>query len=117
MNPLIAGVAGFGVLGVLARWGVQTLMGPMSGAFPWGTFSVNIAGAFAAGLTAGLATGNLKTSMLVGFFGGFTTYSAFFIESLVLYRAGHVAVAITYWIATPFLGTLACLLGLKASGG
>lgn len=80
-------LAAAGALGTLARYGlggvVQRWLGP---AFPWGTFVINALGCFAFGVVwaaAGqrLISGELRTVVLIGFMGAFTTFSTFAFES------------------------------------
>ena len=59
--------------------------------FPWGTLTVNVAGSFLIGLAVGLfalfETGQPTRLFLVtGFLGGFTTFSAFSLDSLTLWE-------------------------------
>ena len=76
--------------------------------FPWGTFVVNVIGCFIMGVLLGIAAKNnisaeLKCLLLVGFCGGFTTFSTFAAESLSLIK-GHefmsVAIYLTFslWV-------------------
>jgi CrcB protein len=82
--------------------------------FPWGTILVNIAGSFLIGLIVGMAGPggrigpDLRLFLAVGFCGGFTTFSAFSLETMVLLRERHVAAA----GANVLLSVLLCLAGL-----
>ncbi|MDX6765264.1 MAG: fluoride efflux transporter CrcB [Candidatus Methylacidiphilales bacterium] len=64
-----------------ARWGE---------AFPWGTLAVNTSGCLAMGFLAVALgpEGRWRELVLVGFLGGYTTFSAFSLQSLNLMRAG-----------------------------
>ena len=83
-----------GALGTLARYALtgigQKINTP---SFPWGTLAVNIIGCFLAGLIWHIFENKLavshhtKTIMLVGFMGAFTTFSAFILETSVLYKS------------------------------
>lgn len=89
-----------GALGSMARFAATTAavryFGPQ---FLWGTVLVNIAGCFAIGALAAIPTadgrpfvaGDLRAFLIVGVLGGFTTFSAFSLETLMLARAGHLA--------------------------
>ena len=84
----IFAIAMAGGFGALARYGlagaVQRVFGP---GFPWGTVVVNIAGCFAFGLLWAAAqerellSPEMRTIVLVGFLGAFTTFSTFVFES------------------------------------
>ena len=71
--------------------------------FPWGTFSVNVAGSLILGLIAGaVAEAAIPHSLLflvgVGFCGALTTYSTFSYETLALRERGAIFYAVTYVI-------------------
>jgi len=91
---LVGLVALGGALGSVARYGVT---GALSrGDFPWGTFAVNISGTFALGVLFfyALGRGDLSTEVRVflsiGFFGGYTTFSTFGVETVALLRDGQL---------------------------
>ena len=72
---------------------------------PWGTLLVNVAGSFLLGLWSGLALEENAMALLgVGFCGGFTTYSAFAVQTHARGRVGGTA----YAGATIVLALLAC---------
>jgi CrcB protein len=85
-----------GALGTLARYVVSMLMSPVSRELPWGTILINLSGSFLIGFfgTLTLASGrypapeNLRLFVMVGFCGGFTTFSAFSLQTLDLLRSG-----------------------------
>ena len=89
-----------GSIGTLARYflggAVQRLTG---GAFPWGTFAVNMTGTLLFGLVWSLAEDRLvisseaRTIILVGFMGAFTTFSSFMFETGELMRDSQWALA------------------------
>ena len=85
-----------GALGTLARYGLQGLVQRWSGgAFPWGTLAVNGIGCLAFGLIWTVASERqligpqLRTVLLVGFMGAFTTFSSFIFETGQLGRGGQ----------------------------
>lgn len=103
--PLFGAVFVAGGLGCVARYGVVTATSTFVPTFgPAGTFLVNAAGSFLAGLLAATGTavvhGDTRTVIAAGFLGGFTTYSAFNTELLTLARAGQVGTAAVYFAAT-----------------
>lgn len=126
MSVLLQGVAvaSGGALGALARWQVGLLAAAMAPQLrvPIGTLAVNLAGCLMAGLVLGLLAraGALahewRLFLLVGVLGGFTTFSAFGIDTLVLLRRGDAALAAGYVLASVLGGVLAVAIGLLLSG-
>ena len=100
--PLLLVAVG-GAAGAMLRYlfGVAA-MRSFGAAFPWGTWGVNLIGGLAMGLLAGLlARGSEHGEMLrlligVGVLGGFTTFSAFSLESYNMIVRGDVALACAY---------------------
>ena len=89
-------VAAGGAIGTLARYGIAQAMAPVSQSLPWGTIAINIAGSFLIGAfgTLTLAGGrhaapeSIRLFVMVGFCGGFTTFSSFSLQTFDLLRAG-----------------------------
>ena len=87
-------------------------------AFPMATFIVNLIGCFLIGLLIGLSykqisfDHNLKLLLITGFCGGFTTFSAFSLESLQLYQSGHFLTLAGYILLSVILGILLVWLGM-----
>lgn len=85
-----------GAIGSVARFGIGELMLPVSRTFPWATIVINIVGSFVIGFfgTLTLAAGkyplseNARIFVMVGLCGGFTTFSAFSLQTLDLLRTG-----------------------------
>lgn len=101
----------FGWLGVSSRYAVDVLLANGNGGFPIATLLVNLAGCFLAGTIYALSTpSSLQTGLLVGFCGGFTTFSAYALQTLVLFERGKVLPAIAYLLGSPLLGLLAASL-------
>jgi CrcB protein len=110
----LGGALGSGARYALTGW-VQTASGSL---FPWGTLCVNVAGSFLIGLilAATLPAPNFPTSarlfLTTGVMGGFTTFSAFSWETLVLARDGAVGLAAAN-AALNLVGCVgACFLGV-----
>ena len=90
--------------GILAG---QTLLG-----FPAGTFTVNAAGSLLIGiLLEASVSETLGWLLIVGFCGGFTTFSTFCNEGLALMRGDHFVLAALYASASLFIGLLAVQAG------
>jgi CrcB protein len=111
---LWVGLGGF--LGSCLRFGIGTLanFAPHSG-LPAGTFVVNIVGSALAGAALGLGSTRLNGSvhlfLVPGFFGGFTTYSAFSAEVIALLASGQHLKAAGYFTLTSVLGLAAAAAG------
>ncbi len=104
-----------GALGSLARYGVGVAAARWLGlAFPWGTLAVNVAGGFAMGVLAariGPDQENLRLLLGVGVLGGFTTFSAFSLETVRLMEQAPAQGAL-YVAASLVLSVGACWAGL-----
>ena len=93
-------IAGFGALGCLARYFVSGWVYDLFGrSFPYGTFAVNILGAFVIGLVmefgmrSTLLPVSLRIGLTIGFLGGLTTFSTFSYETFRLLEEGDFFVA------------------------
>jgi len=113
-----------GALGSVLRYKVGALVLHQTGpaAFPYGTFTVNVAGCLVAGLLAGLGehfdflTADVRLFLFTGFLGGFTTFSAFGVETIALIERGDWMIAASY-VALSVLCGLAALWGALKLGG
>ena len=90
------------------------LMGP---GFPWGTLAVNVIGSclmglFIAWLMARGGPTSLRLLVATGFLGGFTTFSAFSLDTLNLWERGHSGLAISYVAASVALSIAAVVVGM-----
>ncbi|SFS69851.1 fluoride efflux transporter CrcB [Brevundimonas viscosa] len=110
-------VAAGGALGAVARYGVGRLL-PASG-WPWPTLTVNVVGGLLMGLLAGWLAfrggGQGETIRLfaaVGLLGGFTTFSAFSLETALMIEKRQFALASGYVAASVVLSIAALFLGL-----
>ncbi len=87
-----------GALGTLARYLVATAAAPISQSLPWGTIGINISGSFLIGFFGALTLAqgrypvseNIRLFVMVGFCGGYTTFSSFSLQTLDLLRSGAV---------------------------
>jgi CrcB protein len=114
---LIIVVGGF--LGSISRYLVQGWMIRLfASPFPVGTFVVNMAGSFLIGVIYALAEKNGLLSnewrlfLATGFCGGFTTFSAFSYEIVMMLRGGTAGYAVLYILGSVVLGVLATLFGI-----
>jgi CrcB protein len=87
--------------------------------FPWGTFVVNISGCLLIGIFWGLSfksfttNENWKLFLMTGLCGGFTTFSAFTLESIGLLKDQRPGYFFSYVIGSVVLGLLATYAGMK----
>ncbi|MGV0741817.1 fluoride efflux transporter CrcB [Mycolicibacterium sp. XJ870] len=95
-----------GALGTLARAGLETLVAPDPGRWPWPTFAVNIVGAFLLGyfttrLLERLPVSSYRRPLLgTGFCGGLTTFSTMQVETITMLDHGHWGLAAGYTAAS-----------------
>ena len=103
MNHLILVALG-GAIGAVARWKLSAVIVHHAAGwrFPIGTFVVNVAGCLIAGVLAGLVTRRdlfspeTRLFLFTGLLGGFTTFSAFGVETVSLLKRGDHAIAVAY---------------------
>jgi CrcB protein len=125
-NPYILVFVGGGLGSVLrfAAYHAARLWLPPS--FPWGTLAVNALGGLAAGLVAGWivarSVGGADSAslfLMTGVLGGFTTFSAFSVDAVLLWQRGEAAAAALYVAASVLLavgGVVAGMSGVRALG-
>lgn len=114
MSPLLQVAIG-GALGAVLRYSVVTHFVRLAGAgFPWGTLAVNVVGCFVMGLLFGTFGARLAFAplLMTGILGGFTTYSAFSLDALVLYERGAMGAAGAYVALTVTGALLFCAFGV-----
>lgn len=129
LSPLAASalVASGGALGALARYQAGRLVSGLAGAraadaFPWATLGVNLVGCLAMGVLFGwlARTGgneSLRLLLGVGLLGGFTTFSAFGLDMLLLAERGTPGLALAYAAISVLAGLAAVWLGLAIMRG
>jgi CrcB protein len=107
-----------GAVGSVARYWTTGIVTRLLGAgFPWGTLLINIVGSLVIGTVAAVPTGGLGLSdpvrllIMTGVCGGFTTFSAFSLQTLELMEMGRHAVAFGYVLSSVVLCVIACWLG------
>ena len=116
---ILLAVAVGGALGSLARYfvasAVQSAAWP---GFPWGIFVVNISGGFIMGVIVELGalkvalTPEVRAFLTVGILGGYTTFSTFSLDSVLLIQRGAWAAAAAYMAGSTILSVVALFSGL-----
>jgi len=89
-------------------------------AFPWGTLAVNVAGSFVMGALAAwlaLKVGEgwsqpLRLFLTTGILGGFTTFSAFSLDAVLIWERGEIGLAAAYVGASVLLSIVGLVVGL-----
>ena len=128
LSPLAAtlNVALGGATGAVLRYqsgrALTGWLGPQTvTAFPWATLTVNVVGSLAMGMLAGwLARHGGENSeqwrllVGVGLLGGFTTFSAFSLELMLLIERGQSGLALTYALVSVLAGLIGLYVGLIA---
>lgn len=111
-------VAAGGALGAVARYGLGRML-PVTGGWPWPTLAANVAGGLLMGLLAGWlafrggAQGEtIRLFAAVGVLGGFTTFSAFSLETVLMIERRQFAMAGSYVAASVVVSIAALFLGL-----
>ncbi len=121
MKPfLLVGLGG--ALGSMLRFGAVTQATRFSPGFPTGTVTVNLVGCFLIGLLSalaerrGLISSEMKLLLVTGFLGGFTTFSAFGLDTLKLAQAGKFVPALANVLLSVLGGLAMVWLGGQIVG-
>jgi CrcB protein len=107
-----------GGLGALARYYIAGLVQPAGATFDWGIFVVNITGGLLMGLIVEASALKLnlqpdvRAFLTVGILGGYTTFSTFSLDSVLLLQKGEYGTAAVYIIGSVALSILALFAGL-----
>ncbi len=107
----------FGAGGVLTRTLLIALIAPRSPNFPFGTLAVNLIGSLLIGMVYALhwerplVSDELAKFIMIGFLGGFTTFSAVSLEGFNLIQNDRIFSALAYLIGSPLAGLLCAYFG------
>lgn len=118
MLKAVLWVAMGGGLGAVGRFLISTWLF-MPGRFPWATLAINIAGSFTIGLLWGAGQNQPwfdawgRYLLVVGVLGGFTTFSAFSLETAALMESGRQGQALTYALVSVAACVVMALLGQR----
>ena len=114
---LLVGLGGF--IGSLARYYTQVLFNKiLPGNVPLGTLTANVFGCFiigiifALGLKQGTISAEWRLFIAIGFCGGFTTFSSFSLENILLLQSGQYLALAIYFLSSVLLGFGATLLAI-----
>lgn len=104
-----------GALGAVSRFYMVSLP-PLLGSSTWNTAAVNLIGCFAMGVIYVVlgrlgAPAGLQRLLMAGFLGGFTTYSAFALDTVQMCVNGNASTALAYWATTALGAPLMCAAG------
>jgi CrcB protein len=112
MPPVLLVALGSAVGGA-ARWALSGWIdGPSGSGFPWGTLAVNVLGGLLIGVGAGIIEREaMRLLLITGVLGGFTTFSAYSLQSLQLLQGGRFGLAIGYALGSVVVCLLACWAG------
>jgi CrcB protein len=116
MNWLAVAIGG--ALGSVARYALSSwIFDITSHKFPYATLIVNVAGSFVMGILfvviveRAVLPAEMRSLLMIGFIGAFTTFSAFSLDALGLWQNGHVLMSVIYMIATVIL----CLVAISTA--
>ena len=116
-NIFLVGLGSF--LGGSARYLINLLLSASPGRLPLATLSVNVVGCFLIGLLSAFFARNSADSatwrlfLIVGFCGGFTTFSTFINENFLLLRGGQLWIVLGYLLLSIALGFLSLYAGYR----
>jgi fluoride exporter len=116
--PIALAVAVGGAFGAVSRYTLDRFIEQRSFAlFPWATFTINLTGCFLVGtVIASLVDrhevpGWLRSGLVLGFIGGYTTFSTYAQETLDLLESEDFAVALLYGLGSIVAGVAAVFAG------
>lgn len=116
---LLVGIGG--AIGAMARFGFGSAFGRLAGDFPLSTLLVNVLGSVLMGLLVGWLTratptlqNEIRLFVAVGVLGGFTTFSSFSLEAVLLIERGELLQAGLYILGSVLLSILGLAVGLGA---
>jgi CrcB protein len=111
-------VAMGGALGSMARYALSTWIFQVSShKFPYATITVNVLGSFVMGvlfvviIEKAALPSEMRSLLMIGFIGAFTTFSTFSLDALGLWQNGHLFMALMYTLATVIL----CLIAISSA--
>ena len=116
LNVLLVALGGG--LGAASRFGVSLAVPARADAWPWATFGINLVGSLLIGMLAGWLSSRgdagepWRLFLGVGVLGGFTTFSAYSLETMRMIERNDCVGASTYSIGSVIAGLVAVAIGL-----
>jgi CrcB protein len=123
MHIILAVALGGAIGSVLRHLLNNFIAGVIHSSFPYGIMAVNILGGFAMGCLiagfadAGQSSQTMRTFLMVGIMGGFTTFSAFSADAVLLWQRGEPVQAMAYAGGSVILSVMALLAGMMLVRG
>ncbi|SNS42118.1 camphor resistance protein CrcB [Sphingomonas laterariae] len=111
---MLGGAIGAGLRYQISRFALQI----MGSGFPWGTWIINLVGGLLMGILVGALSGDpvgtapLRLLLGAGVLGGFTTFSAFSLETVGMLQAGGHVMAAAYAVSSVAGSVVLCIIGL-----
>ena len=107
-----------GALGSIARYALSTWIFDVSSQkFRYATLAVNVLGSFVMGILFVIIVekaalpNEMRSLLMIGFLGAFTTFSTFSLDALGLWQNGHIFMSLVYMLATVIL----CLIAISSA--
>ena len=114
---IVLSIAIGGAIGSLLRYYIGTVNFISNSSFPLSTFIVNVTGSFLIGIFFFLLKDSnnefLKSVLMIGFLGGFTTFSTFNLDFYQLFSNGEILASLLYLFVTFTFTVIAFYLGLS----
>lgn len=120
LPAVVAAVAVGGVVGAEARYGLAVALPHATGTWPWSTLVANVTGCLLIGALMVVVERRrphplVRPLLGVGVLGGYTTFSAYTVDVLAGFGAGHAGAALLYLAVTPLLAVAAAAAGGAAT--
>ena len=117
MKVLAIGICG--ILGVYSRYFLDKAIDANVSNFPYSTLSANLVGCFLVGFFYILANQNANSfifpALIVGYCGGFTTFSSYSFQIFQMLNSGHVIKAFVYLTLSSLFGVLMVMAGMRGA--
>jgi CrcB protein len=121
LQPYLLVFVGAGLGGALRHFLNGVIGGAMGMQFPWATSFINISGSAVMGVLVGLLalrgeaewTSSVRLFLATGVLGGYTTFSTFSLDTILLIERGQTSAALAYVGGSVLLGALGLLGGLS----